>query len=627
MTNRLLTILSLCVLTLSSALCLATDEMPTEPTTPEALTERVRAIAEQHDSPAFALSLIENNSVVWQHTEGMADRDKQIEANNDTLFRIGSVSKMFVGLSVLTLVEEGKLDLYGRVRDLAPDIPFQNQWEDSHPVRLIHLLEHTTGWDDMYLREYSTKLDENIALGEALQLFPESRTTRWMPGTRHAYCNSGPAVAAYIVERVTGVPFEQYVQDTFFNPLGMNTATFFKPDNYETQAAKVYMGGKHQPYWTINVRPSGSINASLNEMTHFLQFLVNKGEWEGEQLVGTNVFDTMERTHTQVGVAEGMNKGYGLTTQLEGHKGVPFYGHGGAVMGGMAFVGYNRELGEGFVLLMTGDGVGFFQALEVIKGYLARKSVLPEDWQKEAIAHPLPEKFTQLDGWYREINSRTTRVDMMLHLAGVQKFWHEGNVFHRSPLFAGWVSNDIAYSDNVLTDTWTTKPTVAIAQDPIAGEVVQVGGSVFKKVSALDVFGHLGVAGLTLLMSVLGSLYGLFWMPYRLAKKRMGRASSQVMLAPTLTGFALILFMMLPSLAGMSFDLLAKVSWLSLLIMASSIIYPMFTLWAAVRLVTLRNNGAHRALVYLGRFNVACHLLVVMYLASYGWVFYRPWLT
>lgn len=597
------------------------------PTTPEQLTDRIRALAETHDAPAFSLALVDNNQVVWQHSEGMADRDKGIESTNDTLYRIGSVSKIFVGLSVLKLVEEGKLDLYAKVRDLAPNVAFENPWEATHPVRVIHLLEHTTGWDDMHLREYSYEAHDDITLAESLSLFPDSRKARWKPGTRHAYCNTGPVVAAHIVERITGMAFEDYVQTHFFNPLQMKTATFFKPNNYDTHSAKVYYAGKHQPYWKISARPSGSINASLHEMTNFLTFLMNKGQFNGEQIISPAVFDQLERAHTQIGVEQGVQKGYGLTMQLEGYKGLALYGHGGAVMGGMTFVLYNRELGEGFVLMMTGDGVAFFQALELVKGYLARSITLPSDWQAIAENYPLPNQFKQLDGWYKPINSRTTRIDLLNHLVGAHKFWHEGNVFHRSPLLESWVSNEIAYSEQVLTDTWTTLPTVAVTTDPIAGEVVQVGEGMYKKVSTLAAFGYLGAAACTLLISVVSVLVGLFWLPFRLVKKRMGLPSSKVMLAPTLTSLSLIVYVLLPMLVGTELIRLATVNGVSVLIMLASIVYPVCTLWAFFRLFTLRRIGANKFLYVASCILVMCHVWLAIYLASFGWLFYRSWLT
>ena len=114
------------------------------------------------------------------------------------------------------LADQGKLSLDDPVHKLAPEVWFENPWEATDPVRVVDLLEHTTGWDDMHLREYAKQAPDSMTLREGLDYDHHSRISRWRPGTRMAYCNSGPPVAAYIVEKLTGQRFEDYVQQNFF---------------------------------------------------------------------------------------------------------------------------------------------------------------------------------------------------------------------------------------------------------------------------------------------------------------------------------------------------------------------------------------------------------------------------
>jgi hypothetical protein len=148
-------------------------------------------------------------------------------ATADTLFRIGSTSKAFVSLSVLKLVEEGKMTLDDTVKKWAPEVEFTNRWESTDPVRIIHLLEHTSGFDDIALREYAHNDPTPVSLKDALAFNPKTRTSRWRPGTRMSYCNSGPAVAAYVVQKVSGQIFEDYVRENFFKPLHNDLGFFF----------------------------------------------------------------------------------------------------------------------------------------------------------------------------------------------------------------------------------------------------------------------------------------------------------------------------------------------------------------------------------------------------------------
>ena len=96
-------------------------------------------------------------------------------------FPIGSISKMFIGLAVLKLVEEGKLNLKDKVRELVPEIKFKNKWQATNPVLLVHLLEHTSGWGDMTMAELSTPISLNPVGHEILSCTGSSLIFRFRP--------------------------------------------------------------------------------------------------------------------------------------------------------------------------------------------------------------------------------------------------------------------------------------------------------------------------------------------------------------------------------------------------------------------------------------------------------------
>lgn len=182
----------------------------------EELKLAIEKIRNDTNTPAVGIALVNKDGPYWIAGLGEANLEKHTKADENTMFRIGSVSKMFVGLSILKLVEEGKLHLDDEVHYLVPEIKFENKWEKTNPILLAHLLEHTTGRDEWSLAEFAYEAPESLSTKEALNYRPNSRKSRWIPGTRYAYTNLGPAVAAYIVEKTTGKKFEDYVHDTFF---------------------------------------------------------------------------------------------------------------------------------------------------------------------------------------------------------------------------------------------------------------------------------------------------------------------------------------------------------------------------------------------------------------------------
>jgi CubicO group peptidase (beta-lactamase class C family) len=229
------------------------------------LRQTLESILAETHTPGMSIAIVNRKGPEWIEGLGISDVAGNRWATAETLFRIGSTSKAFVSLAILKLVNEGDLALEDLVRKLVPEVWFENRWEASDPVRVVDLLEHTTGWDDMHMREYA-KDGANLELREALDYDRNSRSARWRPGTRMAYSNSGPGVAAYIVEKLTGQPFEAYVAQNFFIPMGMRTATYFPPASAALTTLYHRDGKTPYPYWNIIYRPTGAINASAKDM-------------------------------------------------------------------------------------------------------------------------------------------------------------------------------------------------------------------------------------------------------------------------------------------------------------------------------------------------------------------------
>ena len=219
------------------------------PKTLEELKTAIEKIRQDTNTPAIGIALVNKEGPYWIAGLGEANIETATKADENTLFRIGSVSKMFAALAVLKLQEEGKLNLNDKVRDLAPEVQFENPWEETHPIKVAHLLEHTTGWDDIHLVEYAYSASDTMSTKEGLDYHPDSRKSRWIPGTRYAYCNAGAAVVAYIVEKITGKKYEDYIADTFFKPLDMPSTSYFQTDLYKQKGATLYTDNKAENYW------------------------------------------------------------------------------------------------------------------------------------------------------------------------------------------------------------------------------------------------------------------------------------------------------------------------------------------------------------------------------------------
>src|ERR1700686_3177226 len=196
-----------------------------EPAPPKTLEELQKAIKNELDKnhvPGAGVALISRGELLWCGGIGEADVASKRPVTCDTEFRVGSISKSFVALALLKLQEEGKINLEARLHDVAPEVPVQNAWESTHPVRIVNLLEHTAGFDDMEAAEvYNAHDPYDYPLLEVFKRFQEPQIVRWPPDTPMSSSNPGYGIAGYLIEKISGQPYDKYIHDTFLQPLGM----------------------------------------------------------------------------------------------------------------------------------------------------------------------------------------------------------------------------------------------------------------------------------------------------------------------------------------------------------------------------------------------------------------------
>ena len=159
--------------------CLADDKKEEEPKPPQSIDElrqQIEKILKDTHTNGVSVAIVHKDAPEWVTGLGMADQASNRPATAETLFRIGSTSKAFVSLSVLLLADQGKLSLEDPVHKLVPEIWFENRWESTDPVRVVNLLEHTTGWDDIHLREYAK---------QAARFHERARGPRLRPSLAH----------------------------------------------------------------------------------------------------------------------------------------------------------------------------------------------------------------------------------------------------------------------------------------------------------------------------------------------------------------------------------------------------------------------------------------------------------
>src|ERR1700741_1072390 len=154
------------------------DEKPKPAQSIDELRQQLEKILKDTHTPGVSVAIVHNDGPEWVAGLGLADVASNRANTADTLFRIGSTSKAFASLSILMLADQGKLSLDDPVHKLAPEVWFENRWGSTDPIRVVHLLEHTTGWDDIHLREYAKQAPDTMTVREGLDYDHHSRTSR-----------------------------------------------------------------------------------------------------------------------------------------------------------------------------------------------------------------------------------------------------------------------------------------------------------------------------------------------------------------------------------------------------------------------------------------------------------------
>lgn len=570
------------------------------------LKSAIQKVLQDTKTPGLGVALVTKEGSIWIDGLGHANIAKKIKADSNTMFRVASISKMFVALSILKLQEEGRLTLDDEVREIAPEIAFENPWEETNPVRVVHLLEHTTGWDDYHLVEQT---DVPLTLKEALDLHPHSRKSRWIPGSRMAYANSGFAVAGYIVEKVSQVKFEKYVLQNFFRPLGMTRSTFFNDEKQKRFGTMLYDEARDTlEYLHVLHRPAGAMHSSAADMGRFIRFLLNRGRAGTWQLLSAASISRMEVTKSTPGASAGLEMGFGLANFRTSHNGYTYQGHSGSMPGALAELAYLPQHGIGHAFFINAaNGAAYTRIAKLIRDFETQPvGVRPHDNFTTA-------DFTFRNGYYYPINPRLQAGYFFDRIADIYRFEKTDSVLTQSWIFAGAKTIFIPISDSTFHLRDTRSVSLVKALDPVEGEVLHTDSRVYKQVPAWLVFLQLSIVVLWIVMMVLGTIIFVF----ALGRYWAGNSADalRITLYPTV---ATLMFIVVASavifLPRYFNENMITPGALSIGLMAASVWYALSAISSVCMLFRSRTVNTGKTTFWSMAVLSCLHLIVVLYL-------------
>jgi CubicO group peptidase (beta-lactamase class C family)/uncharacterized membrane protein HdeD (DUF308 family) len=281
---------------------------------------------QRDDIAGVVVAVVKDGKVVFEKGYGYADvKTKRPVVPTETLFRPGSISKLFTWTSVMQLVEQGKLDLD---RDINDYLDFKVEPAFGQPITLRNIMTHTSGFEeavkDLINDAPNDKLDLRTYVITHLprRIFP--------PGKVPAYSNYATTLAGYIVQRVSGEPFAQYVEHHIYQPLHMEHSTFVQPvpKGWEANLSSGYdlASQDAKPFEYVIPFPAGSVSITADDMTHFIIAHLQNGEYEGARILQQA---TAEKMHSRTYSAAPDMNGMCLGFYQENRNGHSIIGHGG----------------------------------------------------------------------------------------------------------------------------------------------------------------------------------------------------------------------------------------------------------------------------------------------------------
>jgi CubicO group peptidase (beta-lactamase class C family) len=286
-----------------------------------------------------------NGKVHYKNVLGYADVEAKKPISEDNVFWIASMSKMFAGASIMMLVDEGKVRLDDPVTKFIPQL---NKWmvveekDQSHvllkppvrPVTIRHVLSHTSGLAGMSELQQVTGADSTPLKARALSSV--TGPLRWQPGDKYAYGNQGMNIAARIVEIVSDMPYEAFLQKRFFDPLGMRETTFWPSESQIARLAGAYGPNKEKNAYTRGnigflTKPlsdrahrfpeaGGGLFSTTHDVFRYGLMLVNDGELDGNRYLSHAAMDELRKEQTGA-TKVNYSLGHHLRNGMFGHDG------------------------------------------------------------------------------------------------------------------------------------------------------------------------------------------------------------------------------------------------------------------------------------------------------------------
>lgn len=516
------------------------------PATLNELKARLETEMQKQHVAGMMLAVVDQDSILFSGGMGYSDVDRKTSVTEKHLFRGASITKLFVALGIMNLVKDGKLSVDTKLRDIAPEIPFENKWETTNPLTIGELMEHSSGFSDKSPFEEYNFTGRQYPGVEAVKVFEDFMVSKWKPGERHSYSSVNYAILDYIIGKVSGQPTRQYLQARVFKPLGMPYANVDLTDDGSERYSKGYVWKEghfqpvpHQPAFNAGY---SSINVSALDFAHALKDYLNDWKTPSGQFLSPDILKTTETPHTYLSAIAGLKNTYAYGNEANELAGQLFRGHRGAIGGFLSAFLYNRRLGLGYAFALNTHNEAFYQFAD----HLISQFVLRNTPKPAAIAtYPLNDQALEpYVGYYRLSNPGQLYTGFFESLTNTINVAPAGNELRVQILGRGSMAWQAADKTGLrYKNQSAANPQILFLKDRDNNPVITDGALYFTKTTALAAWAPIVSFGFSMLILASTLFYGLATV-FLFSLKKIPFNQLLIRLSPALASVGLVLILL-----------------------------------------------------------------------------------
>jgi CubicO group peptidase (beta-lactamase class C family) len=393
----------------------------------DSLRAHIRRVMDSTKTPSIAVAVAKNGRIIWEEGFGVADVDRHASATPTTLYSMASISKPITATGLMKLVEQGKIDLDRPANDYLGSAKITGPAGEPAPAATVRrVMSHTAGLPLHYRFFYAGGSVTRPSMDEAITRYA---VTVFPPGAVYNYSNLGYGVLEEIIAKVSGRPYEEFMRDEVFKPLGMTTTTIGTGAGLVNSAVRYTAQGAPIALYDFDHRGASAVYPSAHELVRFGMFHLKNHLKDQRPVLKDSTLDAMHRLATPGDTANG----YGLGWLISTEQGMRVVSHTGGMPGVATSLKLYPQHNVVIVALANTSGaaphrIALDVAAAVIPGY---KAPTPGRAPTPAVAFASPAELTgEWAGTVRTYDGATTPItllvksdDVHVRLGGQDALW------------------------------------------------------------------------------------------------------------------------------------------------------------------------------------------------------------